>query len=130
MRVEVHSLPPTECSPNWRGHWSKRYQASRLYQADVFYACINMKTRLEGIPRCTSFPPFSKARLDLTFIFASARCRDEDNLRSRFKPGQDALVQAHLLADDNPNYLIMGKVNIVVDPARAPCTIIDLEEIY
>jgi len=130
MRIEVNSLPPVECSPNSRAHWSKRYKASRLYQAEVFYACVDERNKLEMQLRRTSFLPFNKARLDLTFIFSCSRRRDEDNLRAQFKPGQDALVQAQLLADDNPDNLIMGKINIIVDPKRAPRTIIELEKIY
>ncbi len=74
------------------------------------------------------FPPFTKARLDLVFVFPQARKRDEDNLRARFKPGQDALVQARLIPDDTQEHLVMGKIRIRVDRDQAPLTIIYLEE--
>lgn len=128
MRIEVHQLPPIQCSPNWRGYWAARYQSARIYQQAVFYECINARNKLEKLPWQPGFPPFQKPQLDLTFIFPSYRKRDEDNLRARFKPGQDAIVQAGLIEGDSVEDLVMGKVSIEVDKARAPLTIIDLRE--
>ncbi|GAI51277.1 unnamed protein product, partial [marine sediment metagenome] len=73
--------------------------------------------------------PFKRARLNLTFVFAYQRRWDEDNLRARFKPGQDALVRAGLLEGDTMDNLGMGKIEVEVDKSRAPLTIIELEEI-
>lgn len=129
MRIEVSRLPPPECSPNWRGSWPQRYKAARAYQADVFYECVDRRNKLERLKWRPGFPPFTKARLTLTLVFPQFRQRDEDNLRAMFKPGQDALVQAELIANDTPEHLVMGPINIIVDRQRAPKTIIDLEEI-
>lgn len=126
MRIEVSQLPPISSSPNWRGHWAERYQAARVYHNAVFYCCVDARNRayLEGWPLL----PFVKARLDLVFVFADTRRRDEDNQRARFKPGQDAIVDSGLVVDDDVEHLKIGKIDIVVDPDRAPLTIIDLEE--
>ena len=126
MRIEVTQLPPVSSSPNWRGHWGEKYKDSRVYHAAVFYCCVDARNRgyLEGM----SFP-FIKARLNLTFVFPQYRRRDEDNLRSCFKPGLDAIVDAGLLLDDDAEHLEIGKVDILVDPGRAPLTIIALDEI-
>lgn len=129
MRIEVNQLPPISASPNWRGHWSKRYQDGRVYQAAVYYECIDIRNRLQRLPWRPGIPPFKKARLDLTFVFPYKRRFDEDNLRARFKPGQDALVQAGLIEGDTMENLVMGKVEVQVDRARAPLTIIELEEV-
>ena len=129
MRIEVNQLPPVECSPNWRGNWPRRYQAAGVYQQAVFYESVNMRNILERVPWRPGFPPFKKARLTLTFIFSQVRERDEDNLRARFKPGQDALVQAQLIPDDTPEHLVLGPIHIVVDRKQAPKTIIELEEV-
>jgi len=110
---EVPMLPPKECSPNWRGHWAQRSEASKAFKEAVFYLA----------PKDVRF---EKARLDLTFVFKDKRRRDEDNLRSRFKPGQDALVIAGLIPDDNRRYLVMGDIEVEVDKTRAPLTIIKL----
>jgi len=111
--IEVPMLPPKECSPNWRGHWAQRSKASKAFKEAVFYF----------VPRDTHF---EKARLDLAFVFKDNRRRDEDNLRARFKPGQDALVLAGLIPDDNYWHLVMGDITIEVDKVRAPLTIIKL----
>lgn len=122
-------LPPKEVSLNARGHWTSRHQASRTYGGAVFYCCVDVRNRLERLPWRPGYLPFTKAKLDLTFVFKDRRKRDEDNLRARFKPGQDGLVQANLVPDDSPEHLVMGKVTIEVDKERAPLTIIELTEV-
>lgn len=126
MRIEIDALPPEEYSPNWRGHWADRSRAGRLYQQLVFYSLVsacNLAIRQQGM-----WVPFQRAILDLTFIFPEYRERDEDNMRSRMKPGQDALVQAGFIQTDTPRHLILGKLQMIVDPDRAPLTIIDIRE--
>ena len=95
-----------------------------MYHNAVFYCCVDAKNK--GYREGMSFP-FTKARLNLTFIFPQQRRRDEDNLLSRFKPGLDAIVDAGLLLDDDAEHLEIGTVDILVE-GRAPLTIIDLEE--
>ncbi|MBA7651595.1 hypothetical protein ES703_59414 [subsurface metagenome] len=128
MRIEVSQPPPVEYSLNWRGHWAERYKAGQVYQQAVFYECVDARNRLERLPWRPGFPPFTKARLTLTFVFPYYQERDEDNLRARFKPGQDALVQAELIKGDSPEHLVLGDINIVIDRDRAPLTIIELKE--
>ena len=127
MMIEISQLPPRECSPNWRGHWAERYKAARVYREAVYYACVDVRNTLERVPGAPRFRPFEKARLDLTFVFPHYQERDEDNLRTRFKPGQDALVQAELIRGDSPEHLVLGGINIVIDRDRAPLTIIELK---
>ena len=67
--------------------------------------------------------------INLTFVFPEHRRRDRDNLQARFKPGQDAMVDAGLLLDDDVDHLQPGKVDILVDPERAPLTVIEIEEV-
>lgn len=126
MRIEVTQLPPVSSSPNWRGNWGEKYKDSRVYHAAVYYCCVDIRNRgyLEGM----SFP-FIKARLNLTFVFAEQRRRDRDNCLASFKPGLDAIVDAALILDDDAEHLEIGKVDILVDPERAPLTIIELDEI-
>lgn len=126
MRIEVSQLPPTECSPNWRGFWAERYKAARTYRAAVFYECVD--ARIEPTLRGISFP-FVKATLKLTLVFAEQRRRDRDNLLAMFKPGLDAIVAAGLVLDDDAEHLQISGVDILVDPDRAPLTIIELEEV-
>ena len=126
MRIEVSQLPPVSSSPNWRGYWPERHQAGKVYHNAVFYCCVDARNR--GYREGMSFP-FTKARLNLTFVFAEHRRRDRDNLLATFKPGLDAIVDAELLLDDDAEHLQIGNVDILVDPERAPLTIIELDEI-
>lgn len=129
MRIEVTQLPPVSSSPNWRGHWREKHQAGEVYHDAVFYCCVDARNRawLAGSDPITF--PFTRARLDLTFIFPEYRRRDRDNCLSRAKPGLDAIVHAGLLIDDDSEHLQIGKVDILVDPERAPLTVIEIEEI-
>lgn len=126
MRIEVHQLPPVSSSPNWRGHWSTQREEAKVYHNAVFYCCVDSRNReaFGGMP----LPLFIKARLNLTFIFPEHRRRDRDNLLASFKPGLDGIVDAGLLLDDDAEHLEIGKVDILVDPDRAPLTIIELEQ--
>lgn len=126
MRIEVSQLPPVSSSPNWRGFWPERHKAGKVYHNAVFYCCVDARNR--GYREGMSFP-FTKARLKLTFVFPEQRRRDRDNLVARFKPGLDAIVDAGLLSDDDAEHLEIGKVDILVDPGRAPLTVIDIEKL-
>lgn len=128
MRIEVDQVPPHECNPNWRGHWAQQYRAAMAYRNAVYCECVNVRNTLKA-PWATPTHPFRRARLDLVFIFRRWQGRDEDNLRASFKPGQDAIVLAGLLHGDTPEYLELGKIEIIVDRRQAPKTIIDLEEV-
>jgi len=126
MRIEVTQLPPVSSSPNWRGHWSDKYKAGKAYHDAVFYYCVDARNR--ALKAGMSFP-FAKARLDLTFVFPQKRRRDRDNMLSQAKPGIDAIVDAGLLLDDDSEHLEIGEINILVEPERAPLTVIELDEI-
>lgn len=126
MRIEVPQLPPISSSPNWRGHWTAQRKEAKIYHNAVFYCCVDARNR--GYSQGMLFP-FTKARLDLTFVFPEQRRRDRDNLLARFKPGLDGIVDAALLIDDDVEHLEIGKVDILVDPGCAPLTIIDIKEV-
>lgn len=122
-RIEINQLPPAECSPNYRGHWTERHRAARIYNSAVFYQCIDVKNRM--LEHC-EVKPIKVARIDLTFVCDRERVRDRDNFIARFKPGLDALVRAGVIEADDAKHLHIGNVNIEVDRDRAPLTIIEL----
>ncbi len=126
MRVEIEALPPEEWSQNWKGSFIDRYRAGRQYQQLVFYSLVSARNLAKRQKQ--GWAPFEKAVLDLLLIFPERRERDEDNLRARFKPGQDALVQAEYIKTDTQQHLILGPIVVLVDPDRAPMTIIDIRE--
>ena len=124
MRIEVPFLPPVEGSPNSREFWAENYRAGKVYHDAVFYCCVDVRNR--GYREGLSFP-MVKAKLNLTVVFAKLRLRDQDNLLARFKPGLDAVVDSGLILDDDVEHLEIGQVEALVDPDRAPLTVIELE---
>ena len=126
VRIEVPFLPPVEYSPNSRCSWAEKYKAGEVYHDAVYYCCVSARNR--GYREGLSFP-LVKAGLNLTVVFAELRLRDADNLLACFKPGLDAVVDSGLVLDDDVEHLEIGEVKVVVDPERAPLTIIELEEI-
>ena len=125
MRIEVTQLPPVSSSPNWRGNWRERYQAARAYRDAVYYSCVDARNRAIASGRL----PFVRAKLSLTFVFPEHRRRDPDNLLSRFTPGLNGIVASGLLVDDDAEHLEISSVDIVVDPKRAPLTIIEIKKL-
>lgn len=82
--------PPAACSPNARGHWSKKSRAAKGYRA----ACHLLARQA----RITA--PAGEALLMLEFVPPDRRRRDDDNLLAMFKAGRDGLAEA-LGIDDN-----------------------------
>ena len=110
----VPMLPPVECSPNWRGHWGKRMRASRTYKEAVYYCACSVRPGA----------PYQYAVLEIICVVAQRRVRDEDNWKARFKPGQDALVLAGVIAFDDTAHLKVKPVRFEVNRSRAPATVI------
>ncbi|MBA7476955.1 hypothetical protein ES705_03346 [subsurface metagenome] len=125
IKIEVTQLPPVEYSLNWRGHWAQRYQAGELYKGAVYYSCVDARNRAIASGKLV----FIRARLNLTFVFPQRRRRDKDNLIARFKPGLDGIVASGLVVDDDAEHLEISGVDILVDPKRAPLTVIDIEDL-
>ena len=119
LAISVDALPGRELSPNSRCHWSAKMKAKQVYKHAVWAEAYQVRPA----------EPFAKARLNLTFVFPDKRRRDRDNILSSFKPGQDALVLAGWIKDDNSECLTLGEVRIEVDKARAPRTQIKLVEV-
>lgn len=91
---EVQSVllpwPPTELSPNARGHWAKRSRAAKSYRLQCF-----LLARKAGL-----VAPVGRVLLSLEFLPPDARRRDDDNLLAAFKAGRDGLADA-LCIDDS-----------------------------
>ena len=59
-------------------------------------------------------------------MVATRRRRDGDNFASRLKPFWDALEKWGIIEDDDLEHLRVESLDIEVDPARAPLTVIEL----
>lgn len=123
MRIEIDQLPPPECSPNWRGHWTERHRAAKVYSTAVFYQAIDLRNHLMALDQ---YKRIELAKINLTFIFKEYRIRDRDNLVAQFKPGLDGLVRAGIIAGDDAEHLRFGSINIKHNRDLAPKTIIEL----
>lgn len=78
--------PPRECSPNWRGHWSKRAKAAKQYK----HACFVLTKEA----KINSIDWDGQVHLWITFNKPSRRAMDDDNLIASFKAGRDGLALA------------------------------------
>ena len=92
-------LPPKELSPNARPHWSEKAEATRAYGAAVFYALLDARNRTGG------WRDMPHVHVTLTFVFPVKRRHDEDNLRSSWKVGYDAVVRAGVVDDDDMEHM-------------------------
>jgi len=81
----VFGWPPRECSPNWRGHWTKRAKAAKAYK----HACWALTKEAK-----VSVDWDGLVYLWITFNKPSRRLMDDDNLIASFKAGRDGLALA------------------------------------
>lgn len=84
--------PPSELSPNSRGHFMQLARAKKKYRQDCAWATIQQRQNQgDGLP--------GKLRLELTFYRPSRRDYDRDNLLARMKSGLDGVADG-LRIDD------------------------------
>ncbi len=119
IEITVPMLPPKQCSTNSRVHWAVRNKFSRMYKEAVYYCSCAVARPAK---------PYQYATLEITCIVAQNRVRDDDNWKARFKPGQDALVSAGIIAFDDSAHITVLPIKFVKDKYRAPATIIKIQE--
>lgn len=129
--IEV-DLPPKALSPNAAGsHWRARHQAEKTYKQQCAYrfACVGPLP-----PPITVHLEFYLGRGQATFDRVARRDRyfpkDEDNARSSFKRGQDALIVAGVIPNDSIKYLHAGRIVLFTqakDHGGRACVMVGLE---
>lgn len=124
MTLQVPMLPPLTAGGNSRAHWAEKYADSEVFGTAVFYVC---RSAINLIQRQRAWVPFDRVKLKITLVFRKERERDDDNLRIRFKSGQDSLVKAQLVLKDDSKHFKVTEIVPVVDPTRSPLTIIEVE---
>lgn len=82
---------PRECSPNWRGHWSKRAKAAKAYKQACWALTKEAKLAVTWD---------GAIHLWITFNKPSRRVMDDDNLVAAWKNGRDGMALA-LGVDDS-----------------------------
>ena len=123
LTFEIPALPPEEWSLNSRAHGIVKWRAGKRYKNEIRYSLME-RFGVGRIPQATG-----KMRLDLTVLLRDKRDRDEDNMRARFKPGQDQLVAEGMLVDDSTVHMETGDLVMIIDRERAPLTIVQLTEV-
>ena len=120
LGIEINQLPPASYSLNSRVHWSTRWKDGVIYQNAVYYEAVNARNKV-------NWQALEYALMELEFVFAVERIRDEDNHRARMKPGVDALVKAGIILYDDLKHLTCSKMTFTVSKERAPMTIIKIK---
>ena len=103
MKFSFHLPWPnmTRLSPNTRQHWARLSAARKSYKAACVQSCY-----FEKVPRKGWSNPLY---VRLEFISPDLRRRDQDNLLSSFKAGQDAL--SDYLSIDDSKFLVTYKIS-------------------
>lgn len=54
LQVKIPALPPKECSPNWRGHWSQKARAFKEFKQLAYLCALEAKPKGEYWRACSS----------------------------------------------------------------------------
>jgi len=119
ITVEILGLPPEECSPNARVHWTVRHLATTKARLNAGWQAIADKPDGWEAPE--------RATLQYTFIVPNKRRRDADNFLARAKPFLDGLVDAGILKDDSAECLTVLPPKFEVNKQVPPRTQIRVE---
>ncbi len=120
IRFSVPGIPP---SLNiWsRMHWSKAAKIKKQWERDIFYSFMSTGR----VWKKNEFP-YQKAKIKLTYYFATNRRRDVDNINQKFI--LDGLVKAGVIADDSIK--VIGQVEAIPDyDSQNPRVEIEIEAI-
>lgn len=93
LTIRIPSLPPKECSPNWRGHWAARNRA--VGQAKDWVIALVLVVS-PWWPK-----PIANPVVTVTWGMPDKRVRDYDNMVAMTKPYIDGLVAAGVIAKDD-----------------------------
>lgn len=131
-------LPPKECSPNYRGHWTNKANPIWKYRYDCRWAFYKAYTDLASqmlgrkaeplrTPITIHLEYYCGGRWDTTLY----RPKDTDNAIGAFKSGQDSLIDAGLIPDDSARYVKVGRCKIyrtVKEHKGRCCLVVTIEE--
>ena len=121
--INIPMLPPSECSPNYRGHWAKRAKAVKALREAAMLCALN-DSRFAR-------PEYDKAEVSITLVVRDARYyRDPDNMIASLKPAIDGCVDAGIIKDDSDEHLryrlpILYKIS----KEKTPLTILEFAEV-
>lgn len=103
-------------SLNDRGHWAAR--ARRIKEVRAVAAAL---TRAQHIPAA------AKVAVHLDYVPRDRRRRDEDNLVGTFKACCDGIVDAGVVVDDAPAYMVKDMPTISSPNPKDPHLVLSIE---
>ncbi len=119
--INIPMLPPSECSPNFRGHWAKKAKAVKVLREAAMMCALNDSNFAR--------PKYDKAEVSITLVVRDARYyRDPDNMVASLKSAIDGCVDAGIIKDDSEKHLryrlpIMYEIN----KEKTPLTILNFK---
>lgn len=96
-------LPSSLCGGNARGHWAPIHRARAAARLGAYWTA-QQELLFERYPR--SQPWARRATITIDWYGRTKRLPDRDNIISRCKPLIDGIVEAGVLDDDSPDYLM------------------------
>ncbi len=123
FRVAIPMLPPRECSPNARVHWSAKHKATKSFRTAAM-VCALEASRF-------SHPELSRAEVSITLVVGDARYyRDPDNMVASLKSAIDGCIDAGIIEDDSDEHLRYRMPIIYkIDRDFAPMTILEFNQL-
>lgn len=101
--------PQPPLTANQRLHWRTRARlTSDVRQAAAWQAAAS------------KFPQTTRLDVSLTWVVKDKRRRDADNIVPTLKALCDGLVDAGIVPDDTPHYMVKHMPRIVHDPSQSP----------
>lgn len=92
-------FPPVELSPNARKHRWDKASYTAAYREQCRVMALNMRRTYER--QGVTFPLSRPVTALITFVLTTRRRRDFLNMYAAFKAGEDGVVDAGVLADDD-----------------------------
>lgn len=109
-------------SLNDRGHWAVKAKRTReVRDAAHFAVLFGDDHELRGIV-------LDRASITLTYVPRDARRRDRTNLVATYKACVDGCIDAHVLPDDSPQYLI-EHMPVILPPDGDPRLVLTIREV-
>ena len=114
-------------SLNDRSHWRKKAADTatvREESADCIYHVVGRTFRYDGTPSTTC----DRVKATLTYYPRDKRRRDATNLVATYKAVIDGMVDAGVIPDDTPEYLV-EVMPVIAAPDGDPRLVLHIEEI-